>query len=373
MKNGEIVRQFETEFAQYVGAKFAVALVNGTATLHTALVALGVKPGDRVALPPLTMSSTTLAVLHAGATPVFRDVDPQTWLMHAEPDDTIVMPVELYGLQITNGSMSYRDTTKRRFVYDGAQALYRGMRYQGELASALRSYSFQASKILPTGEGGMLVTDDEALATKAREFSSLGYRLGARSPRIDPATLKSPTFERHHSVGYNYRMNDLTAAEGLKQLARANELLEDRFRCACRYADAIAGCSWITAQHVPENWRHDYWAFAIKVEDSMPIIYADRVVFGDDASTRSRLLAELVVKYGGERPYPAWRLTYHEPAFRMLHMGWHARPQNSGVVVPNCPNAESLQPRLLQLQTNDLASAERNAAALKKAIQEVGS
>src|SRR6266699_2220593 len=94
--NGSTVRQFEEAFARYVGARYAIACCNGTATLHTALVALGVKPGDRVAVPPLTMASTTLAVLHAGAVPQFCDVHERTWLMRPlwrEPIPTCVMPV----------------------------------------------------------------------------------------------------------------------------------------------------------------------------------------------------------------------------------------------------------------------------------------
>lgn len=367
MKNGQTVAAFEKAFAEYAGAKYAIALCNGTATLHTALVAFGVKPRDRVATTPLTMSATTLAILHAGAIPVYCDVDPDTWLLgNGALYEGAGIAVSLYGL--------HAPLYGPRFIDDAAQTL---RKHSG---AAFTSYSFQASKILPLGEGGMLVTDDEELATKAREFSSLGYRMRADQPRIDPDAIKSPTFERHHSIGYNYRMNDLTAAEGLKQLdvmagsvsgiRHCDMGLAQRSFAATSYREAIKGCPWLTPQHVPEGWTHDYWTFAVAV----------------DTPERALRLSESIVKHGGEKPYPAWRLSYQEPALEHLAPlvsdadpeadainkffgGTAVMPKYSGRT--SCPIAESLQPRLLQMQTNSLASAERNAAALKKVIEEL--
>lgn len=369
MKNGSSVAAFESAFADYVGARYAIALCNGTATLHTALVALGVKPGDRVAVPPLTMAATTIAVLHAGAVPHFVDVNPMSWLMEIFPASggkimglpagelQASVPVSLYGLhQPYNGS---------RVVDDAAQTL----RPHG--GAAFTSYSFQASKILALGEGGMLVTDDEELATRAREFSSLGYRMKADQPRIDPAVLKSPTYARHHALGWNYRMNDLTAAEGLRRLCwpasasprpltnsssrPVDRALEVRRKAAVLYAAALLECPWLVAQLVPAGWMHDFWAFAVAC----------------DTPERALWLQEAVVRHGGERPYGAWRLTYHEPAFRRLVSRDGDAPFDGGLAYNVCPVAESLQPRLLQFQTNNLESAERNATALRLAIQEV--
>lgn len=355
MKNGQTVAAFERAFADYVGAKYAIAHCNGTATLHTALVALGVKPGDRVAVPPLTMSATTIAVLHAGAVPVFHDVDDSTWLFARTADAWAGhrIAVDLYGL---NGKWTSPTT-----IADAAQTL---RRHTPDVA--FTSYSFQASKILALGEGGMLVTNDETLATRAREFSSLGYRMRADQPRIDPDALKSPSFDRNYSLGYNYRMNDLTAAEGLRQLEHANRLLADRAACAVHYATSVAGCEWLTQQHIPSGWDHDFWTFAVAC----------------DTPERALALSDAIVKHGGERPYPAWKLTYHEPAFRYLNpkcAGTFVSETEPGMHLGDlrridgciCPVAESLQQRLLQFQTNDLASAERNATALRKAMEDL--
>jgi perosamine synthetase len=327
MKNGSAVAAFEVEFARYVGARYAIALCNGTATLHTALAALGVKSWATVAVPPLTMSATTLAVLHAGAIPTYCDVDAATWLMVDNGTATHAMSVSLYGLHA--GACD---------VDDAAETL----RPHNALAR-FTSYSFQASKILSTGEGGMLTTNDEALATAAREFSSLGYRMRADEPRIAPSVLKDPQYERHHQIGYNYRMNDVTATQGLTQLEHADRLLQDRDTCAAYYRDAIKGCHWITPQHVPDGATHDYWAYAVAC----------------DTPRRALDLATAVTRNGGERPYGAWRLSYDEPALKHL----------KGDAL--CPNAESLQPRLMQFQTNNVRSAITNATALVVAIKKL--
>jgi perosamine synthetase len=353
MKNGNSVKAFESAFAEFVGAKYAIALCNGTATLHTALVALGVKPGDKVAVPPLTMSATTIAVLQAGAVPIFVDVYPDTWLMrHTRKDPKIT--VSLYGL--------HSDTHSPQTIDDAAQTLR-----PHDPRHRFTSYSFQASKILALGEGGCLVTNDEELATKARSFSSLGYKLDPKSPRIDPSILKSPDYERHHTYpAWNYRMNDVTAAEGLnwlrfspESMSRATLAKLHRQQAATLYREALDGCEWVQAQYIPDGWQHDFWSFAIALRDK----------------SLFQPFVDAIVKHGGERPFGCWRLTYTEPAFR--HLVWEdadrVRWVEGAPKWEGCPVAEDLQPRLVQFQTNDLASAERNANALRRAIEEIDS
>lgn len=341
MKHGHVVSLFEKELAAYCGARYAIALANGTATLDVALLALGVQPGDSVAVPPLTMSATTIAVLNAGAIPRYVDVDPRTWLM--QPVTGWSMPVSLYGLHVSGEWAS---------VDDAAQTL------RPHKAAQFTSLSFQASKILATGEGGALLTNDEQLAVRAREISSLGYRMAATQSRIDPAAIKAPTYQRHyHRASRNYRMNDVTAELGLERLERADEYKLARRLAAAFYEDVVAGVDWITPQYVPEGWVHDRWTYAFAVHDA----------------AWQPVLCDAIVRHGGEMPYGAWRLTYHEPAFAHLHPGHRPDPRSPRELpaIPTCPVAESLQPRLIQLQTNRIASAARNADALERAIKEI--
>ena len=330
MKHGAEVAAFEKAFAQYVGAKYAIACTNGTVTMEVALRALRVGTGDRVATTPLTMASTSIAILNVGATPVYRDVDPKTWLMRNLPEDRIVLPVALFGLHHSWRRLS-------GIIEDAAQTL------RPHDTEDFTSYSFQRSKILNTGEGGMLVTNDEALALRARSIGSLGYGMRVDQPRIDPAVLKSPTYARHHQpMSMNARMNDLTAREGLRQLEKADTLLHDRGVCADLYATAFRGFEHLaTPQFVPNGATHDYWTYAVRL--------ADGVAWG--------LLADAIERHGGERPYAAWRLTFDEPAFERIGEGRG-----------NCHVARDLQPRLMQFQTNDRGAAAINAKALRTAL-----
>lgn len=336
MKHGHYVSEFERAFADYVQAKHAVAMTNGTVTIQVALMALGLQRGQRVFTTPLTMSATTIAILNAGGVPVYRDVHPDTWLMDVGKGEwplvpaPFAVPVSLYGLHMLCGGP--------KFVDDAAQTL----RPHGN--AAFTSYSLQRSKILNTGEGGVLVTNDEGLATEAREIASLGYKLGPSQSRIDSNAIKSPTYDRHHrAVSLNARMNDLTAAEGLRWLEVADSLIERRRYAADFYRDAITGCAWLTPQDVPEGWGMDYWSYAVAT----------------DTPARAIALADAVRRHGGEVPYFAWKVTHAEPAFR------HLAPMGT------CPIAEDLQPRILAFQTNNFTSAERNARALRRAIMDL--
>ncbi len=370
-RNGEVVARFESGLAEYCGARYCVSASNGTVTLSAALVALGVKPGERVATTALTMSATTIAILNVGAVPVYGDVDPHTWVLNIPPASkgeipgfpciVASLPVSLFGLhQPYNGLLC---------IDDAAQTL------RQHSGGAFTSLSFQASKILSLGEGGALLTNDEGLAERARSYLSLGYRMGASQPRIDSNAIKSSTFERHHSYpAINGRMNDLTAAEGLRALddsmgySRVSTAKMARELAATMYREAIRDCDWITPQHVPDGWTHSWWTYAVAC----------------DTPERANQLADSIVKYKGERPYGCWRLAYQEPALRHLDPGGQCstcgRMKREGrfeacpdclILAPSCPVAESLQPRILQFQTNNLASAEQNATALRRAIEEM--
>jgi perosamine synthetase len=355
MRHGDVVSRYEAAFAERVGAKYAIATTNGTVSLEVALRAMDVGPGDTVQTTPLTMAATSIAILNVGATPQYHDVDEDTWLMQHNEGWATYLPVSLYGLHTPHlGSLSIDDAAQTLRPHSGA---------------AFTSYSTQRSKIINTGEGGMLVTNHRHLATAARSIASLGYDMDPSQSRISTAALKSPTYDRHvRYPAMNARCNDVTAGRGLLMLSKADELLIVRQDCANLYRFAHARCPWITPQAEPLGYHNDFWTYAVAC----------------DTPERALWLADAMVKHGGERPYFAWRLTYQEPAFLNLvdngalypNIEWVGSitspvtgyPANWAVNV--CPVAESLQPRLLQFQTNNLESAERNATALRRAIQE---
>lgn len=331
MKHGEWVSTFEREFAAYVGAQYAIAMTNGTVTLEVALRAAGVQQGGFVVTTPLTMSATSIAVLNVGARPVYNDIDLKTWLLTANRGMPSLV-VSLYGL--------HAPASEALWIDDAAQTV------RTHRATAFTSYSFQRSKILHTGEGGMLVTNDLELATRARSIASLGYDLAATQSRIDVSAIKSPHATRHvRWPAINARMNDVTAQEGVRKMPQLPQTQQQRRMAADLYRNAIAGYDWwLTPQHVPDGWQHDYWCYTIALSDA----------------TAWQPLAEAIVRHGGEYPYGAWRLSFDEPALQ--YMGYGAG---------GCANARYMQPRLMQFQTNDLGQASINAHALRRALAEI--
>jgi perosamine synthetase len=326
------VREFEKAFAERVNARWAVATTNGTATIEVGLRALGIND-EMVVVPPLTHAATTIAVLNSGNYPLYSDIDDRTWLMHGVRDMPAV-PVSLYGLHYPAKRMEFNT---RPWIDDAAQTL---RPHSGH--ASFTSYSLQKTKIISTQEGGVLVTNDDHLAERARSIASLGYDLKADQPHINKADIKAPDYPRHHQRhSLNARMNEVTAELGLRQLRAAEAHLSKRQVCANYYREAVEGCSWIVPQHAFDGWHNDFWAYTVALE----------------SKGLWRPFVDAIVRQGGEHPFGAWRLTYDESPFAEYRPAW------------GCPNAQLVQPRLVQFQTNDLASAERNAKAVRKAIQ----
>lgn len=346
-----------------VNASYAVAMANGTVTLEVALRALsdhsversGLSVNRWVPTTPLTMSATSLAILAAGLRPSYLDVDPETWLL-ADPvvyqgfegTSVLTLPVSLYGLPSACSSQDIHPRNISHWIVDDAAQTLR----THDPKYAFTSYSFQRSKILSTGEGGMLVTNEPKLAELARSIASLGYDLTAKDFRVNTKYIKGYGAVRHVRYGLNARMNDATARVGLDGLAHVDTLRAVRRASAAAYLSVLAGVDWLQLQGGVTDATgalsatHSVWALALAAENSV----------------QAAQIATAVTRHGGERPYAAWRLAYREPALEQLLPAGH----------PGCPVAEDLQRRILQFQTNDLASAEKNAEALRLAIAEIG-
>ncbi|MEW6715909.1 MAG: DegT/DnrJ/EryC1/StrS aminotransferase family protein [Chloroflexota bacterium] len=360
---GKMTKRLEELFAQMFNVEYAISFINGTATLHAALAAAGVGPGDEVIVPPLTMSSTSFAVLHADAIPVFADIDPFTWTISPHsiieritPRTKAIIPVAIYGLSPDMDAIMDVATQYHLFVLEDDAQCFLGY-YKGKIVGSLghaASFSFQSSKHMSSGEGGMVTTNDMELANKIRRFNSLGYAaVGAKEGKITKETIQDPKYERHASVGWNYRMPELCAAVALGQLERLRDLVDFRIRSAALFADAVSGCQWLVPQSVPEGYTHSYWSYVLKLINHDISWYDFRRKY---------------LEFGGDGYYAAWQLTYLEPAFRDVTFKV-AQPQ---IYAPGlCPVAESIQPRLIQLKTNyfNVDEMEVQAEALMKTIK----
>lgn len=367
--NYKFVVRMEKAFAEKMGTNHAVGFVNGTATLHTALEAAGVGFGDEVIVPPLTMSSTCLSVLQANAIPVFADVDEKTFLI--DPADIerkitertkAIIPVALYGLMPDmDAIMAIAKKHNLTVIEDDAQC-FLGT-YKGRLAGTIgdmASFSFQASKHITSGEGGVVTTNDDELALKLRRYSGLGYgSISMKKARITKDDIQDPNYSRHVCLGWNYRMSDVAGAVALAQVERLDELVEMRKYCGKVFEEAVAGCDWLVPQYVPAECEHAYWAFVTRLKRTDITWYDFRKKF---------------MELGGDGIYAAWKINYLEPAFQEMNFVGREKlikmvgdySYEKGI----CPVAEMLQPQLLQFKTNyfDTDLVDAQAEILKKTI-----
>ena len=366
-KNSIYNNKLEAAFAERFHSRYAIGHCNGTATLHVALMACGVGEGDEVIVPALTMSSTSIPVVLCGAIPVFADSDIDTFEISADSiekcitDKTkAIITVSLYGLAPDYDRIV--DLCKKHhiaLIEDNAECFLG--EYKGKLVGEFgdfASFSFQASKHLTTGEGGMLITNNEELADKARRLNCLGYAgVSAKQGKITRNDIQDPNYSRHLSFGYNYRMSELQAACALGQLERANELVQRRIEVAAIFDEAVKGQDLVKKQFESEDCKNSYWAYCLVLNTDNPDV--DWYRFRD-----------LFQKNGGDGYYAAWKLSYNEPAFQEIlqpRVGvWQKYDENC------CPNAEYLQKRMIQLKTNywDIEDAIKQAEILKKTIEE---
>jgi perosamine synthetase len=255
---GPYIERFEAEFARYVGVRHAIAVSNGTVALHLALHALGVRSGDEVIVPDLTFAATAHAVLHAGASPVLVDVD-QTWCMDPGAVERAmgartkaIVPVHLYGHpadMIAIGELASR-RNRLATVEDAAEA--HGAEWHGRKVGSLASvaaFSFYGNKIITTGEGGMLTTDDDALAERMRFLKDHGMSKERRY--------------FHTEVAFNYRMTNLQAALGLAQLERIEAFVAKKRAIFRWYHDALSDVPGIALNPEREGTRNVFWMTSV--------------------------------------------------------------------------------------------------------------
>lgn len=237
---GPKTMEFEKRFAEYIGAKYAIAVNSCTAALHLSLVAAGIGEGDEVITTPMTFASSANVILHAGATPVFADIDPVTMNIDVNevkkkitPRTKAIIPVHIAGHPCEMDELIALANEHQLFVLeDAAHAVY--TKYKGQLVGSIgnaTAFSFYATKNLATGEGGMVTTDDEALADKIRVLSSHGMSRNA----WNRYSASGSWFYEIQVPGFKYNMTDIQAALGLTQLAKLERMQGIREQIAERF------------------------------------------------------------------------------------------------------------------------------------------
>jgi len=370
---GSWANNLEREFAKKVGTKYAVGCNSGTSTIHAALEAAGVGPGDEVISPALTVIMNTTATIHANAVPVYADVDKETFNIDAgdlkkriTPRTKAIIPVSLYGLPPDMDEiMEIARENNLVVIEDNAQCVL--STYKGRMTGTIghmASYSFENTKHISCGEGGMVVTDNEEYAEKARKIGGHGFKnLKASEGRIrlNQDDFQNPDYKRHDVLGWNYRLSEFNAAVALAQLERVEALVDLRVKSAEIFIDVMSGCNYLTPQKVPGDRTNSYY--------TLGVVYGGKEAIG----VSWQEFRKVYLEEGGDGIYGAWSVPYLEPMVAQRQFAGRCPWVYKDVRYEKglCPVAESIQPRLMQFKTNyrDVNLAKKKAKVLKSVIR----
>jgi perosamine synthetase len=263
---GEYVDQFESEFSKFCNSEYAISCTNGTSALELALEGIGIGPGDEVIVPTLTFVASANAVKYCGAEPVFADVTADTWNIDVDdikekitPNTEAILVVHLYGHPVDmDPVLEIAEEYDLYVVEDSAEA--HGAQYKSEPVGSIGdvgTFSFYGNKILTTGEGGMVVTDDEQIAEQVTQLKTQG---------VDP--------DRRYwfpKIGYNRRMTNVQAAIGLGQLEKADWHIQQRLRVAEQYDQMLKNLEGV-ARPVEKDWaKNAFWMYSLVLDENAPI------------------------------------------------------------------------------------------------------
>jgi perosamine synthetase len=338
---GDSLPAFEEGFARFVGARHGIAVTSGTTALQLAVAAAGLGPGDEILISASTNIATAVACVHEGAVPVPVDSEAETWNLDLEVAESLVtertraiMPVHLFGHPVDMDAVNALAARHNLLVIDDAAEAH-GAQVRGRPVGSfggMSCWSFYANKIITTGEGGMITTSDDELATRMRSLRNLAY---GREQRLV-----------HEAVGFNFRMTGYQAALGVSQLERIDATIEAKRRLAHSYDELLASVPGIR-RPLEQPWaRHVYWMYGVVLEDE---VERSR----DEVATRLRELGvDTRTFFCPMNLQPALRST---PGFREV----------------DCPVAERLWERGLYLPSTpslDRAALEQVVSALADAI-----
>ena len=360
VKKNPFTDRLEEAFCNKYGVKYAIAVNSGTSGLHAALVAAGVKPGDEVITTPFTVVVDSTVPVIMGAEPIFADIDPETHNIDPKSiqeritkKTKAIIPVAHDGLPYDIDEVKkIADENDIIVVEDNAQAMlaeYKG-RYVGKDAN-ITMFSFERTKHVSTGEGGMLITNDEDLATKARKFAGMGFKnLSARKSDLVagvPLEYQTPSYERNDAVGLNYRFNEFLAAIALAQFEIADERVKLRRDIAKLYTEIFTNTNF-KMQKIPEGYVSSYFTYAVESPFEKINEWSN--------------FHKHHINNGGDDFYAAMILSYEEPIMKKL--GYYEKCKCT------CPVAEEIQPKMMQFKTNyrTIEDAKKQISILKSSL-----
>ena len=372
-------KKLEKMFAKKFGVKYAIAHNSGTSALHSCLSAAGVGPGDEVISPPITVLMNTLATLYQNAVPIYADVDPDTFNIDPKEIEKkitsrtkAIFTVSMYGLPPDmDPIMELAKKHNIVVIEDNAECYL--TTYKGRLAGTIGDmsiFSFESSKHISTGAGGIAITNNKEYALKIRKCGGVGYRAiraDGNPVTTDKSFLQSPDYKRHDYLGWNYRLSEFSAAIATAQLEQLDEKVKKRKEIARYFEEAIKNCDWMIPQKVPEDCTNSYWSYVVRYEGEKEIGVSWKEFY------------KTYKEMGGDGFYGRSSVPYLEPL--MTDRNFYGKgcpvecPHYKGPRIEYkkglCPVAEGIQPKLMQFKTNyrDLDLAKRKTEALRKTIE----
>ncbi|PID02596.1 UDP-4-amino-4,6-dideoxy-N-acetyl-beta-L-altrosamine transaminase [Sporosarcina sp. P2] len=327
LTQGPRVEEFEHAVANYVGAKYAVAFANGTAALHGACYAAGIGEGDEVITTPITFAATSNAVLYCGGTPIFADIDENTY--NLDPHEVrkkitsktkAIMPVDFTGQPVElDLFMDIAEENELVIIEDGAHSLgasYKGCRVGSQ--AQMTMFSFHPVKPITTGEGGIITTNSEVYYEKLKLFRSHGI---SKTPY---SMEQGDWYYEMTELGFNYRMNDIQAALGLSQLNKLNQFVERRREIAGLYNEKLANISGIILPKQLEDTESGWHLYMIQLDEQI-VCKSRRQVFDEMRNANIGVHVHYIPVY------------------------WHPYYRDLGYEKGQCPVAEELYERALTL------------------------
>jgi len=274
---GPKVLAFEEQFAKYVGARFAVGVSSCTTALHLSLIAAAVGASDEVICPSYSFIATANVIRYCGAKPVFIDIDPMTYNLNPDHLEQLISPrtkaiiaVHQVGLPVDLDRINeIAEKRNIKVIEDAACAIgaeYKGVRV-GKPHGFLACFSFHPRKIITAGEGGMITTNDKAVAARLKKLRHHGMSVSD----LARDNAKTVIIEAYDELGYNYRMSDLNAALGLAQLAKVDDILRKRVKLAERYNQAFQEIEFLEPPFTPPYAKQTYQSYILRLKSEVPI------------------------------------------------------------------------------------------------------
>ncbi|MBP9191366.1 MAG: DegT/DnrJ/EryC1/StrS family aminotransferase [Ignavibacteria bacterium] len=273
---GPKVEEFEKKFCEYTGAKYAAAVSNCTTALHLAMIISEIGAGDEVITPSMSYVASANCIKYVGATPVFGEVDKETYNLNVSHAESLITEktkaiILVHQLGMPADIDAFRKLTdkyKIKLIEDAACAI--GSSYKGKKIgshSEIVCFSFHPRKVITTGEGGMITTSDESIYRKVKLLRQHGMSVNDRE-RHEAGKL---IFEDHIVLGYNYRMTDIQAAIGLRQLEKLDHIIEERRKIALKYIEELKDIDCIELPEEKTGYFSNYQSFSIYLKESAPV------------------------------------------------------------------------------------------------------